>query len=418
MSILDIYGFNPRGTAMGNAHAAVADDYTAAFYNPAALTQRKQVNVGAGFVATFPNLRVDRERPGGAVPDELPPSFSGFNLGVLFPLGGLIENRAAVGIAAYLPTLNLLRAEGVDAVVPQYYMFQNLPDKYDVLAAGAFEIAPWLSLGAGVQVLAALDGQVDLHIDLPNRTVTQRSVNVNVAPTAAPTVGLFSRLFDRLRLGASWRGDLQLDFRLPTHIEIVDLVDLDIDIGGNVLYSPHVFNFGAAYDFTEVNLLVSAEASHALWSLAPDPSPRFSINAGGELLEGLGLGERIDVTNGADVDLDFRDTWTFRFGLEQRPTELLAIRAGYSYRPTPAPVPTDTFNYIDNPAHLLSAGAGVSFHDPLEIRENRVHLDVVYQVTLMESLQVEKTLGARDPVGDYEAGGRIHSLGISLRHDL
>lgn len=417
-SVLDIYGLNPRGTAMGNAQAAVADDYTAAFYNPAAMTQKKQTNVGAGFIATFPHLFIDRDSNGSTVPDERPPAFSGFNLGVLFPLGGLIENRVAVGVTAYLPTLNLLRAEGIDSQVPQFYLYQNLPDKYDILAAGAFEFGPWLSLGAGVQVLAGLDGAVDLHIDLANRTVAQRSVNVEVTPVAAPTLGVFSHPTESLRLGASWRGALALDYQLPTRLFIAGLVDLDLNIGGTVLYSPHVLNLGGAWHFAALDLLVSGELSYAMWSLAPDPSPRFEIDVGGELIEGVGLGERLDVTNGAHVDLGFVDTLTARLGLEQRPTQNLVVRAGYAWRPSPAPVPTEAFNYIDAPAHLLSVGAGVSFHDPLEIRENQIHLDIAYQATLMQTLDVEKTLGARDPVGDYRAGGRIHSFSISFRHDL
>lgn len=417
-SLLDIYGFNPRGTAMGNAQAAVADDYTATFYNPAAMTQRKQINVGAGFIATVPSLHIDRDAHHSDVPNELPPSFAGVNLGALFPLGGLLENRLAIGLALYLPTLNLLRAEGIDAQVPQYYLFQNLPDKYDLLGAAAFEFGPWLSVGAGVQVLAGLDGAVDLHVDLTNRTVAQRAVNVEVSPVAAPTVGLFSRPIAPLRLGASWRGALSLDYRLPTRLVITELVDLNLDIGGTVLYSPHVFNVGAAWTFSAIDLVASAEVSHALWSRAPDPSPRFEIDIEGDLVRGIGLGDRLDVGNGADIELGFVDTTTVRLGLEQRPTESLAVRAGYAFRPTPAPVPTEAFNYIDGDAHLLSLGAGVSFRDPLEIRENQLHLDVAWQLTLLNEVRVEKTLGARDPVGDYSAGGRIHSISVSLRHDL
>ncbi len=81
-------------------------------------------------------------------------------------------------------------------------------------------------------------------------------------------------------------------------------------------------------------------------------------------------------------------------------------------------MPTEAFNYIDTAAHILSVGGGVSFRDPLEIRENQIHLDFAYQATLLRELAVEKTLGARDPVGDYSAGGTIHSFSISLRHDL
>ncbi len=421
-SVLDLYGFNPRGTAMGNAQAAAADDYTATFYNPAAMTQRKQVNVGAGFVLTSPRLHVDRDHPTPAqrgIAAELPPDFSGVNLGALFPLGGKFDHRVAVGLAMYLPTLNLLRGEGVDSRVPQFYRYQNLPDKYVLLASLAFEIGPWLSLGAGVQTLAGLDGGVELDLEVANRRVRERAVQVNVFPTAAPVAGLFSRPIPPLRLGASWRSELQLDYSLPSAIRIDDLLDLNLDIGGTVLFSPHTFNFGAAYDVAPWHLLVSAEVSYELWSRAPDPSPRFTVDIAGEIPEGLGIGEALDIGNGAPVVLNFRDVPVFKAGVEHHPGGgRFSVRAGYTWRPTPSPVPTGAFNYIDNDAHILAAGAGISFADPLEIQQQPLHVDVVYQATLLVEQQVAKSRGAADPVGDYSAGGTIHSFGISLRHDL
>jgi long-chain fatty acid transport protein len=421
-SVLDLYGFNPRGTAMGNAQAAAADDYTATFYNPAAMTQHKKVNVGAGFVATFPQLRVDRDRPTPAqreVPTELPPDFSGFNLGALFPLGGKFDHRVAVGLAMYLPTLNLLRGEGVDSRVPQFYRYQNLPDKYVLLASAAFEFGPWLSVGAGVQTLAGLDGGVDLDLEVANRRVRQRAVQVDVFPTAAPVAGLFSQPTRSLRLGASWRSELQLDYSLPSAIRIDDLLDLNLDIGGTVLFSPHTFNFGVAYDVARWHLLLSGEVSYELWSRAPDPSPRFTVDIAGEIPEGLGIGEALDIGNGAPVVLNFRDVPVFKAGLEHRPAGgPFAVRAGYTWRPTPSPVPTGAFNYIDNDAHILAAGAGFTFADPLEMRQQPLHVDVVYQATLLVDQHVAKSRGVTDPVGDYTAGGTIHSFGISLRHDL
>jgi hypothetical protein len=45
-------------------------------------------------------------------------------------------------------------------------------------------------------------------------------------------------------------------------------------------------------------------------------------------------------------------------------------------------------------------------------------VDLVYQATLMQSQQVQQQAGDQDRVGDYEAGGAVHSLGIAFRHDL
>ena len=420
-SVLDIYGFEPRGAAMGNAQAAVADDHTATFYNPAGLTRRKKVSVGAGFIATFPHLEIDRAYAGpraGYVDHRLPPDFFGFDLGALFPLGGRFDDRVAVGVSVYLPTVNVLRGEGIDPQVPQFYRYQSLPDKFVVLAAAAVEITDWLSVGAGVQVLASLDGAVDVQLELANRRVRSQAVEVEVTPTAAMVAGLLVTPLPALRIGASYRHALQLDFALPTRIVIDDLIDLDIDIVGTVLYSPHYLNLGVAYDILPADLLISAELSYAFWSLAPDPSPTFSIDIGGELVDGLGLGERLDVGTGAPVELSFRDVPILKVGLEHRPHPRVRLRAGYTWRPTPAPVPTGTYNYVDSDAHVLAVGAGFSFADPLEVRRNPVTLDVVYQATLLSEQSVQKSLGALDPVGDYTSHGVIHSFGVAFRHDL
>ncbi|MCA9545508.1 MAG: outer membrane protein transport protein, partial [Myxococcales bacterium] len=273
-SVFDVYGFSPRGRAMGNAQAAVADDHTATFYNPAGLTRRKHLVVGAGLMLTEPRLRIDRDFQAPEqrrVPDKTPDGFTGIQLGAVFPLGGLIDNRVALGVSMYLPMLTLLRADAIDAQVPQYHRYQTLPDKFVVLASVAFEPFDWLSVGAGVQVLATLDGGVDIDLEFANRRVSQRTVAVDIAPTAAPVAGLLITPLKGLRIGLSYREALQLDYALPSRLNIDDLITLAIDIRGTVLYTPRFFNLGVAYQVEPANLLASAEITWAQWSQAPDP---------------------------------------------------------------------------------------------------------------------------------------------------
>lgn len=420
-SVFDIYGFNPRGRAMGNAHAAVADDYTATFYNPAGLARRKRVTVGAGLIITSPGLTVDRQYQADhqqRIQAVLPEGFTGLNLGAVFPLGALVDNRVALGFAAYLPMLTLLQADAVDAQVPQFYRYETLPNKFVILSSLAVELTPWLSIGGGVQVLAGLDGAVDIDIELANERVNRRTVSVEFGPTASPTAGLLLTPIPKLTIGVGYRASLQLDYSLPSRLRIDELITLDIDIRGTVLYTPAYYNVGVAYDWTALHTLLSGELTWARWSKAPNPSPVFILDIQGELAEELGLGERFDVGNGAEVDLAFRDVPVLRFGVEHQPHEQIKVRAGYTWRPTPAPLPTETFNYIDNDAHIIALGAGYTFADPLEIRRNPMTVDVVYQATLMAQEGVSKRSGADDPVGNYSAGGVVHSVGISVRHDL
>ncbi|MEZ4466558.1 MAG: outer membrane protein transport protein [bacterium] len=420
-SVFDVYGFTPRARALGNALTADADDYTGTFYNPAMLTRRKRVNVGAGLVATFPRLQIDRRYQADfqrEIENELPDDFTGISFGALFPLGGRFGNRVAIGFGLYLPLLRLLRADSVDPQVPQFYRYEALPDKFVVLASVAFEPVDGFSVGAGVQVLASLDGQLDFGVEVGNRRVSRREILVEIFPTAAPVFGLAWTPAAGLRLGASFRGAIQLDYALPGHIDIDTLLQLDLALSGTVLYTPDIYNLGVAWDVPGAGVTLTADASFARWSRAPDPSPHVALDVGGEIVDGLGAGERLDIGSGAPVDLAFRDVLELKAGAEYLPHPRFALRAGYTWRPSPAPVPTTAFNYIDNDAHLLAAGFGVTFADPLEVRRNPVTLDFVYQATLMSEVAVHKAAGADDRVGDYTAGGVVHSIGLAFRHDL
>lgn len=418
-SVFDVYGFTPRARGLGNAQVADADDFTGTFYNPALLTRRKQVNVGAGYLATFPKLTIDRRYSADfqkEIGNELPESFSGIHFGALFPLGGLFGNRVAVGVGVYLPLLRLLAADSVEAQVPQFYRYEALPDKFVVLASLAFEPVDWLSIGAGVQVLASLDGEIDLGVELANRRLVRRQLLVEIFPTAAPVLGVAVRASKGLRFGYCYRGAIQLDYALPGTIDIDDLIRLNLTLEGTVLYTPDTHSLGAAFTLPSQSTVFTGEVSYLRWSDAPDPSPKVALDVGGTLVEGLGAGDRIDISSGAPVDLAFSDIFELKVGVEHRPHRAWALRGGYTWRPSPAPIPDRAFNYIDGDAHLLAAGFGFTFADPLEVRQNPVTLDFVYQATLMSQVAVKKQDG--DPVGDYTAGGTVHSIGVAFRHDL
>ncbi|MBU0551101.1 hypothetical protein KKF91_07655 [Myxococcota bacterium] len=418
---LEIYGLSARGQAMGNAQTAAVEDYTATFYNPGALTRPKKVGVGVGLLTSFPELRIDRSY---ATPQQreaahiTPPDYHGVHLGALFPLGGVFDNRFALGAAFYLPLDNLTLGQSLDARKPQFYRYQNLPDRYALLLSLAVEIVKGVSVGAGVQGLGDLVGETAMDVRASEQVVEAGSVSIDFRPTMSPTAGVLIGPFAGLRIGASWRGEIQTDFELPTHIVIDDILIMDVLLKGVVLYHPHTFNVGLAYDLAAWGLLISADMSYALWSRAPDPAPFFEFNMEGDALAGLGLEERLDIHSGPAIDLYFRDVAQWQFGLEHRPFDVARVRAGYAYRPSPAPVPTGPYNYIDNDAHILSLGLGLRYPDPLEIRRNPIQLDVVYQLTRMAEVTVRQDAGAQDLVGDFTAGGAIHSVGITFLHEL
>lgn len=416
-SVLDIFGFHPRGSAMVNAQTAIADDFTAAFYNPGALARRKRIVAGAGFVAGFSQLTIDRELTDSAFPERVPDDFAGLTIGALFPLGEALDNRIALGLGLYVPVAQLAEGDISDGRIPQFYRYQNLPDKFVVAAGLSTELTEWLSIGGGIQVLAGLAGGVDFTVFLADRAVREQSVEVEVALTAAGTAGVHLAPLDGLEIGLSWRQAIALDYALPSRIVIDDLVSVALDLRGTVLYTPESYNLGVAYDFAAIGLLVSGELSYIRWSAAPDPSIEIALDLEGQLLDGIGLDDRLDIGSGAPVDLQFRDVGVWRLGLEYRVDETLVVRGGYAWRPSPAPVPDGAFNYIDGDAHIVGSGLGITFNNPLEEQGNPAHIDLAWQGTIMQETVVTKR-AAGDPVGDYRAGGLVHTIGLAFRHDL
>ena len=431
-SIFDIYGFNARALGMGGALTAPVDDWTATFYNPAAITRQKRVTFGAGFMLTVPELSVGRSVPicldapsactalyGATWSDRdtvLPGTFSGVTLGWVIPFGGIFDNHLAFAFAVYLPTVNIVRAEALDPQTPQFYMYQNLPDQLVILASLAYEPLDWLSLGFGIQVLANVYGTASFDLDVVNGTLNRQDINVELRPKAAVTGGMHIEPMHGLRIGVTYRQAIGLEFGLPADIDVGEVAGLQLDVKGRVLYSPHQINTGVSWSFDRPKLTLSAEVDVALWSQAPDPSPRVAVDFKGKLLDAFGLQDAIDVaTEAPPVELHFKDTVSPRIGVEWAPAEWVKLRGGYFYRPSPAPRASGPNSYLDNDVHGFAFGAAFIYDDPLGVHRKPVSLEIGNQFGWLPSRTVYKD-NVNDPVGDLQHGGFTYSLGVSVNH--
>jgi long-subunit fatty acid transport protein len=334
----------------------------------------------------------------------------------VFPFGGVFENRLAFGFAVYLPSLNIVRAEALDPQTPHFYLYQNLPDQTVILSSFAYRPWRWLSIGAGIQVLANVFGEATMDLHVLQGTFEKRDFEMSLIPKVAATAGVWLNPMDELRIGLSYRQALDLTFGLPAPIQLGDSLALDLELGGRVLYSPHQFGLGVSYEMHNPDVVVSAQVDYAMWSLAPDPSPRVSVDLSGTLVDGLGLGRALDIsTKNTSIRLGFRDTWTPRLGVEWTTTSWLQVRGGYFFRPSPAPRATGTTSYLDNSVHGFSGGVTFMFDDPFQVHPNPVDLSLAGQVGWLPNQHVAKD-SEEDGVGDLEHGGLTYSLAISLTH--
>ena len=429
-SIYDIFGFNARGVGMGGAMTANADDYTGTFYNPAALTRRTTPVFGGGMLVTVPRLDVTRTLPvcldgtqacgaryGTAWSDRdtvLPEPFVGFVLGWSIPLGGVFKYKLAIGVSLFVPSINLVRGEGLDPQTPQFYMYQNLHDQLVLLVAVAYRPLPWLSFGVGAQILADVHGRAAFTLDILNGTIGRQDLEVELAPKAAATAGLHFRPIPALEIGVSYRQELALEFRLPADFVLSSAASLRLGVDGTLLYTPHTISFGVSYHFEKQRLTLSLAADYALWSLAPDPTVRVSVDIQGELVRTLGLQDTLDISSeSAGVDLRFRDTVSPRFGLEWGALPWLDLQLGYFYRPSPASRATGPNNHLDNDVHAFSFGTAFLVNDPFRKGDHPIRIGLSHQLGWLPNRTIHKA-SAQDPVGDLQHGGLTYALSLSV----
>ncbi|MCB9728471.1 MAG: outer membrane protein transport protein [Deltaproteobacteria bacterium] len=415
-NVYEIYGFGPRAIGMAGAMTAAATDYTATYYNPGALTADKQARLGLSFSLNRPRLYVDRRVADPEAATELPPTNLGFAVGWLYSFGGIFRDRLALGLSFHLPSKRLARVQAVDANVPHFTLYQSLHDKLLLHASVAGEIVPGLSLGAGVQVLANLSGTARLDLDVIDGRFEQRSVSVELTPTVSAIVGLHLRPIEGMAIGFAWRQANSVSFALPVTVAEGEALTLDFDVRQTVLYSPHQLALGFSYLFDALDLTVAIDASLSLWSKAPDPSTQIRGDIGGALLDGLGLGDALDLSlDTPRTSPGFRDTVNVRIGFEWQARPFLLLRTGYGFRPTPVPRQTGLSAYLDNDAHIVALGAGFVFQDPLKVHVHPIQLDLGFMASVLPRRTVVRDTPG-DPIGDLSHGGVVWTVSASISH--
>lgn len=403
---------------MASAHTAFADDFTGVYYNPAALTAATEGGFGLGFEISRPNLSLQFDRTNRLVRDLTPPSANGITFGALFPLGGAsVRNRIALAFALYIPTRSLLDGEALDPAVPYWYMYQALPNRLMTVVGMGVLPFEWLSIGAGVQVLAGVTGSLDYELDLVAGRFNRKTVLFDINPDAAPIFGIELRPIRGLRVGASYRRTLQTSVNLPVNLNITKIASFNVQTSFEVQYDPNEVSFGASYAFEGIGLKLAADATWLQWSHAPDPSVNSAVTVGGDIFTGTGLAQVLNAPAPGQerkVDLAFRDVVVPRVGVEQD-LGPFQLRVGYSLRPTPAPLQTSATNYVDGTAHVVSCGFGVEFRDPFQAFANPLMLDFGGSLFVIPTRPYPK-VDPDDPVGSFQASGNIIVLGAALRY--
>lgn len=419
--MVDLYGWGSRATALGGAFTALADDFSAVYYNPAGLMyprtleepvpNRKGIRFDFGYVYGEPRLWIRDPGKGKALQDY--GSTTGPYLGVCadpVDFHGTFRRKVfAFGLGLYLPADHLLYYGRYFPEERRFPFFYDYAMRFVLIPAIAVEPFPGLSLGAGAQVLARLhtDTIGTVYVSLGD-LVSPQSLLAGRIPLKreqarlgereeltlqlAPIVGVLYRPESRLRLGLVYRGENYInDFGLTN--PVINLGDILVFEQGYRFqfvrfFTPHQIFFGAAWLPGET-VTVSLDIGWFDWSDFRDIEARRP-------------------------DPPFRDTWMPRLGLELRPADSWCLRAGYFFHRSPVPEQRGRTNFLDNDRHVLSAGAEWTWRDPPGFWDRPLHFAFHLQAHLAVERRYRKA-EAEDPFyPGYSFGGWIWMGGLQL----
>ncbi len=357
----DVYGLGARSSAMGNVGTAVADDFSATYYNPAGLALATPT-FNAGVLLTYDDVAIRlKDRPAGYdIPDlgskspliptkyrlntradttDIPATYA-------LQLGGVVSpwiDQLRLGFAVGLP-LNSVGEQTARFSDEREQYFSNRLDfellghrqqQMSVLFGAGYRVTEWLAVGIGASLLPNSTTKSSVYL-ADSGHQDQIQMTVQNQQTWNPTVhaGLTVLPSPNWQFGLAWRGQNSFDMAIQNEVQIKGFQGTSSgfpipQVAHFVLnFTPHQFIAGGAYK--NGPMLVSLDVIRSLWS--------HYLDTVGELA-------------------GFNDTWSARLGAQWQATEQTQLYAGLRYEQTPVPDQTGRTNYVDNDRVGVSGGA-------------------------------------------------------------
>jgi long-subunit fatty acid transport protein len=395
---LDTFGFGARATGMAGATTADTRGAAAAHANPAAVAHAPHPEVTIGWGYGRLDLELDGRGAGLLDPH-------GADIGLAIPLttAGV---RHGFGLALYLPDQFIARIQLIPATEPHFVFLDNDPHRVVVEPVYSVQLAPWLSVGAGVSLLADAAGNgITFNVGVKGgEKVGESSLDVALPTRVAPMAGVLVTPHPRVRIGASWRGELDLGLKLDilANVDVAGVVTGDalISLRAVNYFTPHRVNAGVAVDVTD-DFTLTAELMWQHWAAFEGGVPDLKV------LVALGITPPlVDTFFPAD---DFHDTFSPRVGAEwllhAGPADV-ALRAGYAHEASPVPEQTGLTSFADNDRHVVAVGAGMTLRAFEPVLTRPISFDVGLQ---WHHLRSRLTIKDQDmfPGRTFSSGGDI-----------
>ncbi len=377
-----------KANAMGNSFVAVADNASAVWYNPAAMTGLEGTNLSLGSVMVYPTMK--HEFAGGsdsiAKVMHVPPYFYAthklndkwaLGLGFNAPFG-LSTNWNTVSHAADVATLSDIKT-------------------YNYNLNGAYKLNDKISFGLGVDY-ASLDATLDRMVGSNEMKLTGDGTGWGYNAAA------FYKHNDKLTFGANFRSPVKIN--VDGRAKVAALGASGNNSATTKITLPDTFQIGAAYKANE-KWLVSATADYTDWATYHALIVKSNtITALTTYLNSVTPGG-YPISNTVNEQKDWSSVWALRAGTEYNYSEAWKLRAGAFYDFNP--VSEKHFDTLipDSDRVAVSIGAGYT--------KNSITVDVSYAYLMFVDRTISNNLNSTTVNGKYKASAQLPSIGVSYK---
>lgn len=416
----DTLGLGARSTGLGGAVVADVGDTTSNYYNPAGLAQADGIRISAGYLSLWNGLEIGGQDAGVG-------RIGAMQIGLAAPVR-LGSVNVALGLSFHLDDKLISRVRSPERDRPRWDLFDDRAHKIYLGINLAIEPVSWLRIGVGMALQSPSDLQLglsgDLGLFLPEETARlNHTAGGSLISTRSLLAGVQVSPTDALAFGVSYRGELSLYSRIYAVVDtaivgVGDPIPLDIviDTRSTTMFIPQQLVMATAVRPIPA-LRLSFDLTWADWSRHPGAGARETITVQVEPPPNLPIDVPDEIPMRNLIDMNLRDTWSPRFGVEGRVLSSTAldlyVRGGYAFVPTGYPTQTGETNLVDADRHIITLGFGAALRDLRPTLPGALLFDVYGMFAVLPERMHLKS-SPIDPVGDYSAGGTQGGLGVSM----
>jgi long-chain fatty acid transport protein len=381
-----------KSAGMGTAFVAVADDPSAMAINPAGLTQSKGTWLYCGLTAVYPKTSFESPQGESTETED----------NVYFPPHLYLSSQLSLedwtfGLGLFSP-FGIGGREWPEDDLTRYVSTESTITTFTANPTVAWQMLPQLSVAVGVSFMYARNF-LKAKIDQSMIGGSDGQLEIEQDGTGwGYNLGLLYQPIPQLKLGLAYRSAIEIDQEgdatfsdiAPALKPIIGGSRFKTDVETTMDF-PEVFSLGAAW-LPSPKWVIALDYEWVGWSSFDSSTLDFENE-----IPPAGIRDQTQ-------NLDWKDVWQIKVGIDYRLSDPIALRCGYAY--VNSPVPERTLTPANPDANQHSFAVGFGYHIRKWI------IDSFYTAGFFEDRTVENDILS----GTYE--NFTHYGGISIGYQF